>query len=101
MKAFGSTRILKQNLNTGEEQRVIKSDLAILERVFAQEIFGQIYQSKAKRLEWLRDNGYVEFVSFVIPGRFPIKVEGWALTHLGRMTYCETCRDVPEPEGDE
>lgn len=71
-----------------------KSDLAILERVFEREIFGHIYQSKAKRMQWLCDNGYVEYVEYVLPGRFPVKVKGWALTHKGRMTYCETCRDV-------
>lgn len=71
-----------------------KSDLAILEKIFVQEIMGGIYQSKAKRLEWLQENGYVEFVEFVLPGRFPVKVKGWALTHRGRMTYGESCKDV-------
>lgn len=71
-----------------------KSDLAILEKVFEREIYGQIYQSKAKRMQWLCDEGYIDRVEFVIPGRFPITVKGWALTHKGRRTYCETCKDV-------
>ena len=76
---------------------MIKSDLRILEKIFEKEIFGLVYQSKAKRLEWLRDNGYVEAAEITLPGRIPIRVSGWVLTHKGRFAYCDTCREEPEP----
>jgi hypothetical protein len=75
---------------------VKKSDLRILEKIFAEEINGSLYYGKAKRLEWLDENGYIEKVKFVLRGHPSVSVEGWALTHKGRIEYCESCRGLED-----
>lgn len=71
-----------------------KADLRILERLFDAEIVGLLpAQLRSKRLAQLRTDGYVEEMTVTFPGRFPIMVTGWCLTHLGRYVYCESCGD--------
>jgi hypothetical protein len=72
-------------------------DLKLLEKVFSAEvnsaINGGLYvaQIKSKRMEQLEKEGYVQKVTETLGGRFPVKVTGWALTELGRLTYCTSC----------
>lgn len=81
-----------------------KSELTILERAFSAEIEGALnrgfylFQSHTKAAERLADAGYLERVEVTVGGRFPVTVKGYALTHLGRSTYCATCPD-PDAQG--
>lgn len=69
-----------------------KTELKLLERIFAKEVTGDILQSKDKRYKDLEQQGYVR-PSTIIFGdcRFPIKVEGWILTEQGHYAYCKSC----------
>jgi hypothetical protein len=77
-----------------------KADLKILERIFSLEIEGRLpAQFKSKHLARLQEEGMVEPMTRTF-GRDAlglIQASGWALTELGRLTYCESCKDVPEP----
>ena len=63
----------------------------LLEKVFAAEIEGRIHPSKDKRYKVLEAEGCVEHVFHQVgKDRFgPIVVTGWALTHKGRIIYCQ------------
>ncbi len=77
-----------------------KTELAALEKVFAAEISnGLPFQSKAKIYAKLENDGLLERATHVVGAgeRFPVTVTGYMLTHAGRMAYCESCRDEPEP----
>jgi hypothetical protein len=72
-----------------------KRDLAILERVFTAEIEGRLpFQSKSKDLPRLQQQGMVEPMArdFGADRFGQITVHGWALTHAGRIAYCESCK---------
>lgn len=69
-----------------------KTELKLLERIFAREIAGGILQSKDKRYNALEKQGYVKPVTIILGGKFPVKIEGWALTILGHYTYCMSCK---------
>lgn len=74
-----------------------KAELAILAKVFDREytaaIEGGIHlvQFKSKLAKSLAERGYLVEVTIELGGRFPVKVTGYELTHLGRMTYCDSC----------
>lgn len=73
-----------------------KRDLQILERIFSAEIDGRLpFQSNSKNMQRLADEGYIEPMTRRLGiDRFgAIDVSGWTLTHLGRMTYCNSCKD--------
>lgn len=73
-----------------------KADLKLLERVFAAEIENCLpYQPHKKSIhhyERLESDGMVERMTRHF-GKPPlvVTVEGWQLTHAGRITYCESC----------
>lgn len=77
-----------------------KQDFVILEKVFCSEAetalrHGSLpWQSKSKAAAKLADKGYLEKVTVMLGGRFPVRIEGYMLTHAGRMAYCETCEEV-------
>lgn len=74
-----------------------KRSLAILEKAFCAEIDEAVsggiglMQTKSKIAEKLVESGHIEKSSTLIGERFPVTVEGYRLTHLGRLTYCLTC----------
>lgn len=71
-----------------------KAELAALEKVFGAEISDRLpFQSKAKIFQKLSDDGLVEPMERRFAGdRFgAIVVNGWQLTHAGRLTYCLSC----------
>lgn len=86
------------------DKKLTKKDFNLLEKVFENEIDPQMlrlpFQTKSKiktkEYERLEKQGMVEFVSIVLPGRFPVTVKGWVLTHLGRMEYCANCPELPD-----
>jgi len=66
-----------------------KSDLLLLEKVFAKEIEGSFLQSKSKALKRLEEEGYVHEVTLEIGGGWSKAiVKGYILTLLGNITYC-------------
>ena len=76
------------------------SEIKALEKVFTAEIEDRLpFQSKAKIYASLRDEGYLQDMKVIYGAgeRFPVICSGYQLTHLGRMTYCDTCRDAEEP----
>ena len=75
-----------------------KKKLSILEAVFRDEIssaldspvFPGLYQANNKAVRELAADGYLQETTEKWRG---ITFKGYVLTHLGRMTYCETCTD--------
>ena len=76
-----------------------KRTLAHLERVWLAEIAGHSCQLHPKTMEKLAAKDLVEIVTerFGVPPLGTMTVTACRLTHLGRMIYCETCKDEPEP----
>ena len=74
-----------------------KTDLKLLERVFEAEVNGAltgapyVAQIKSKRMAFLAESGLVQEVTITMSGWPPLKITGWALTELGRLTYCTSC----------
>ena len=77
----------------------------LLETVFAADVSGalngspRMLQTRSKLIHDLERDGLVEHVTETLPGRFAVTVEGWALTALGHMTYCEWAAKQPGNEG--
>jgi hypothetical protein len=70
--------------------RLSTREIRALEKVFAAEIEGRLpFQSRAKVYQELVEAGYLSRDRRIFGGRFPIEAEGFALTHLGRFSYCE------------
>jgi hypothetical protein len=77
--------------------KATKKVLQALEKVFAAEIEGRVpFQSRAKVYSSLCDDGLLEPMTMELGGRLPLTVSGYQLTHAGRITYCESCRDAPD-----
>lgn len=79
-----------------------KKDLDLLERAFDCEVKAALHgtptpmQTRAiKRADALVEAGHLERATEMWRG---VQIEGYELTHLGRMTYCAHCdpNDVPE-----
>ena len=78
-----------------------KKRLALLEKAFAAEINAAIekhplhlIQSNSKLAETMANEGYLARRTIVYRGA---AIEGYELTHFGRLAYCMTCDDG-EPE---
>jgi hypothetical protein len=68
---------------------ISKQHFKALEKVFAAEIEGCLpFQSKAAVYNELRLDGMVEAVSVKMG---ICRVDGYELTHAGRMAYCAQC----------
>jgi hypothetical protein len=65
--------------------------MTILGRVFSSEISSQLpLQLRAsKALTDLINDGMLQTVSTVLPGRFPVTIKGVQLSPRGHFTYCE------------
>jgi hypothetical protein len=75
-----------------------KRDFELLGRVFQAEIQNLLPAQigKSRAVLSLLERGYIEPYTRTLPGRFPVTVEGWALTHAGRFTYCQNCTEVKQ-----
>jgi len=78
-----------------------KAVLNALERVFDCEIHGRLpFQSRAKIYKKLEEDGLVARMTRTFGNglldRFAVTVEGYELTHLGRLTYCMSCEGSKE-----
>jgi hypothetical protein len=71
-----------------------KAELDFLERVFAAEIDGRVYQTKSKMAKRMEDDGYILKTSKSFgKDRFrKIIVTGYVLTIKGNFTYCTSKR---------
>ncbi len=84
---------------------ITKAEYLMLEKMFVSEMDHALngsrlpccFQSKAKLLEAMESKGLVERVEFKLGGRFSVTISGWALTHSGRLTYCENSDEPAEP----
>lgn len=77
-----------------EVERLKKAHYNALERIFSAEIENRLpFQSKAAVFKELESIGYARFAKETIGhDRFGgVVVEGWYLTHAGRLTYCMNC----------
>lgn len=77
-----------------------KRELAILEKAFQLEfqaglgsVITHVLQTKSKLAKDLADRGMLTECTVKLGGRFPMQIHGYELTHLGRMTYGESCKD--------
>jgi hypothetical protein len=69
----------------------------MLEKAFAAEIDGRMYQTKAAMAKRLVAKGYLQEDEQRFRDRFgEIVCKGYSLTHLGRLTYCASCPAPPE-----
>lgn len=70
-----------------------KAMMQALEKVLAAEIEDRLpYQSRSLIYVQLEKDGLVEEMSRTFPGRFSVTVNGWQLTHAGRLLYCASCQ---------
>ena len=76
-----------------------KKRLALLEKAFDAEVSAalrghqlHIMQTKSKLAETLAEEGLLAKCKVQISGA---TVEGYELTHVGRMAYCMTCDEMP------
>jgi hypothetical protein len=73
------------------EDSMNKREFTILEKVFAVEVNGGMYQGKCKVIKKLENEGYVQFVTNILKGFPPVKVEGYVTTIKGNAYYCMNC----------
>ena len=75
-----------------------KAEIRALEKVFAAEVEARLpFQTKARIYRQLEERGYLKpYARRIGTGWLAVTVSGYALTHAGRIAYCETCRDVEE-----
>lgn len=72
-------------------------EIRLLEKAFVREIsaaiggISDIYQTKNKLAAKLVKDGLLMEAKDTLPGRFPVTIEGYRLTHAGRYLYCSTC----------
>lgn len=76
-------------------EKLNKRDFQLLGRVFEAEIYNSLPAQigKSKAVAALQERGYIARYETILPGRFPVRVNGWALTEAGRFTYCQNCSD--------
>jgi hypothetical protein len=69
------------------------ASIKALEKVWIAETEGRLpFQSRAAIYRRLECHGLVRFDGETISGgSLPVRVEGWYLTHSGRLLYCSTC----------
>jgi hypothetical protein len=70
------------------------TELEALEKVWIAEVSNQLpFQSRAAIYKRLEAHNLVERMEVTLPGRLPVVVNGWQLTHAGRLYYCSSCKD--------
>lgn len=76
-------------------EKLNRRDFELLGQVFTAEIQDILPAQigKSKSVKSLQERGFIEPYERILPGRFPVRVSGWALTHAGRIAYCQNCSD--------
>ncbi|GIK74441.1 MAG: hypothetical protein BroJett021_34290 [Chloroflexota bacterium] len=81
-----------------------KKRLKLLERAYEAEVNAafnhglHIIQTKAALAEVMVEEGYLAKCQVKVSG---VTIEGYELTHLGRMTYCMSCEGEEPSPSDE
>lgn len=82
-----------------------KRELALLERAFDAEVTEAlngtglfVIQTRSKLAEKLEREGLLRRQSIRMDVGLPFEVSGYALTELGRMTYCMEYADLSMPD---
>lgn len=76
-----------------------KREIELLERAFSAEIEAalnhgiRLMQTKSKLAKKLVEDGFLVESKMTLPGRLPIVIAGYELTHAGRFAYCLQCED--------
>lgn len=75
-----------------------KNEFNILERAFESEVNYSLHkipshlmQTKSKIADKLVEDGFLRKCSVRLNGPFPCTVDGYELTHSGRIAYCSEC----------
>lgn len=77
-----------------------KRELKLLEKAFESEVNSalnggvHLLQTKSMIANKLVNDGMLEKRTITLEGRFPVVIEGYELTHAGRLGYCSS---LPEP----
>lgn len=76
---------------------ISKQQLRILEKVFLAEIEDRLpcqfmRKSQVDVVKALVRQNLIAPMTITIPGRFPVEVSGYQLTHAGRFLYCSQCK---------
>lgn len=77
-------------------RKIDKQRMALLARAYEMELraaspgIPRVIQTRSKLAEALVTEGLLQHDTVVLGGQFPIEVSGYALTPLGRRTYCES-----------
>lgn len=84
-----------------KSEAVTARELNLLERCFTAEVTAalngsslDLCQLKSKLADKLCADGFITKAQVVLPGRFPVTVEGYRLTPLGHFTYCSSQPDI-------
>lgn len=73
------------------------NEIKWLEKVWIAEIEDRLpFQSKAAIMKRMEADNLVCQMSVKMGGRFPVTVNGWQLTHLGRFFYCDWATQQPD-----
>lgn len=77
-----------------------RAEMKLLGKVYGAEVYAalskmpwtSVYQTKSPKIKHLREQGLVREAETQSPGGvFSVKIKGWELTELGRLTYCMSC----------
>lgn len=72
-----------------------KVRLRILEKIFQAEINGelpcQLGRHNPSEVAAMVEDGQIAPLNVTLPGRLPVVISGYVLTHRGRVLYCEDC----------
>ena len=78
-----------------------KAERELLAKLFAAEVDAAMSQRPSPvvqcdnaTIRWLDEHGYAQRITDRLPGRPVVTITGYVLTHLGRMTYGEMCKDA-------
>jgi len=85
---------------SGLDKRAEKRQLRILEKIFQAEIEDRLpcplTRHSQKDLTAMVEAHLIVAETITLPGRFPVEVSGYCLTHTGRLLYCLDCKDEHE-----
>lgn len=81
-----------------------KRELSLLEKAFTVEVTSAfdggpgLLHTKSRLAVRMAKEGLLRHVKVTLPGRFPVEIEGYVLTHAGRFLYCANApEDEPNP----
>lgn len=88
--------VVSSRANDGAAFFMTKPKMKVLERLFSHEFTGEFpLQNFRPSKHWkaLEEEGMLHAVQYRIG---PVTCQGWELTPLGHMTYCQSCTEEPK-----